>query len=86
MFPTGALARPESGTTEKGREPALPRLAPNSGRMAEVVWVHDGAVCVTIVDEPRRGFHDNTCRCGGCQASRPADSAAYFLPVDGRDG
>jgi hypothetical protein len=54
--------------------------------MAEVVWVHDGAVCVTIVDQPRRDFHDNTCRCGGCQASRPADPAAYFLPADGIEG
>ena len=77
----GALRRVESGTAESSRD-APPRPASTTGRMAEVVWVYEGAVCVKLLDEPRRGFHDHICRCGGCQAWRHADPAEYFLPDD----
>ena len=80
MFPMGALRRLESGTAESGRDAPSARPASNTGRLAEVVWVYEGAVCVTLLEEPRRGFHDHICRCGGCQASRHADPAEYFLP------
>jgi hypothetical protein len=44
-----------------------------------VEWVHEGPVCVTIIDEPRQA-HESACRCGGCVAARQPDCADDFLP------
>ena len=49
-----------------------------AAQMPLAVWVHDGLVCVTIVDLPRYAAHDGTCRCGGCHASLQADWAGHF--------
>jgi len=76
MFPMGAMRRLEDSA---GSGEASPRPA-NESRFTELVWVHEGPVCVDVIDEPARGFHDNTCRCGGCQALRVADPAELFLP------
>jgi hypothetical protein len=44
-----------------------------------VLWLHDGPVCVRIVDAPRRDLTQSSCRCGGCRAAHHADWAAMFL-------
>ena len=35
-----------------------------------VIWVHDGPVCVTIIDEPVRPVRDNYCHCDACRAAQ----------------
>jgi hypothetical protein len=75
MFPVGATRRLEDDPAIVEGSPH----APHSCRFAEVVWVHDGPVCVTIVEEPRRDFHGNTCRCGACRTALPPDDAITFL-------
>jgi hypothetical protein len=59
----------------EGSEAAPPARPPTT----LVAWIHDGPVCVSIIDEPRRA-HESACRCGGCHASAQADLAAQFLP------
>ena len=76
----GAVRRSASHSPENDGAAPAPRPASNTGSVAEVVWVHEGPVCVRIVDEPRRGIHDHSCQCAGCQASRLPDPAEYFLP------
>jgi hypothetical protein len=53
--------------------------APARPQTTLVVWINDGPVCVSIIDEPRRA-HESACRCGGCHASAQADLPSLFLP------
>ncbi len=75
MFPVKALRGIDSDSA--GSEARLPRaVAP---RIADVAWVHDGPVCVTIIDGPRPGMHDAYCRCDACQARVMPERASDFI-------
>jgi hypothetical protein len=43
-----------------------------------VIWVHDGPVCVTIIDAPPPHVSSGICRCPACQAHDP-DRAVRFV-------
>ena len=73
----GALRRTGAGVD---RSEAPSPGSQSATRLADVVWVHEGPVCVTILDPPRQSFHEDACPCGSCQASRHAELAAPFLP------
>jgi hypothetical protein len=62
------------------RKSSAPGPSQAAGRWPVVVWVHDGPVCVTIIDEDRAP-PESACRCGGCHCcgERP-DFADQFLP------
>jgi hypothetical protein len=55
----------------------LPRASPGPAPMA--VWVHDGLVCVTVVDVPVHESRSGVCRCAACHADEPADWATRFF-------
>jgi hypothetical protein len=76
MFPVGALRRIEAESADEAR--ASPRERA-SDRLPVVVWVQDGPVCVEIIDEAPAAPSGSVCRCGGCHASLPPDSAIDFL-------
>lgn len=44
-----------------------------------VLWLHDGPVCVRIIDTPWTDPPPTACRCGGCHAGLEADWAERFL-------
>jgi len=44
-----------------------------------VIWVHDGPVCVTIIDEPARPVRDNCCHCDACRAAQHDGWTVRFI-------
>ena len=64
-----------------GDDPAPPTFPPpTAANWPMVIWLKEGPVCVSIVDEPRHHWHDGICHCGGCRGTLEADWAARFLP------
>jgi hypothetical protein len=43
-----------------------------------VIWIHDGPVCVTVVDPPAPHASSGICRCPACRAHDP-DVAVSFV-------
>ena len=43
-----------------------------------VVWVHDGPVCVTVVDHPAQHVSNSLCRCPACLAHDPDRAVRYY--------
>jgi len=52
---------------------------PAGFRLPVAVWVHDGPICVTVIDEPYRELRDGVCRCAGCHAALLADRTVEFI-------
>jgi hypothetical protein len=46
--------------------------------MTMVIWVHDGPVCVTVVDLPAPHASSGICRCAACHAHDPDRAMRYF--------
>jgi hypothetical protein len=46
--------------------------------MPMVIWVHDGPVCVTIVDAPVPHVSSGVCRCAACHGHDPDLAVRYF--------
>jgi len=45
--------------------------------MTTVMWIHDGPVCVTVVDTPLR-VPCNACQCAACRTHQPDLAALYY--------
>ena len=43
-----------------------------------VIWVHDGPVCVTVVDLPPPHVSSGVCCCPACHAASADPAALYF--------
>lgn len=43
-----------------------------------VIWVHDGPVCVTVVDLPAPHATSGICRCAACRAHDPDGAVRFF--------
>jgi hypothetical protein len=56
---------------------ADPPAAAGAGT-TQVIWVHDGPVCVSVVDLPAPHVSSGICRCPACLAHDP-DRAVRFL-------
>jgi hypothetical protein len=51
--------------------------------MRTVIWVHDGPVCVTVIDDspcPTPALH---CQCQACSAANHVEWAARYLAPPG---
>lgn len=61
-------------------EPEAPAEGPEmpSTPMPMVVWVHDGPVCVTVVDSPAPHATSGICRCAACRAHNPDLAVRWF--------
>jgi hypothetical protein len=44
----------------------------------QVIWVHDGPVCVTVVDLPAPHASSGICRCPACLAHHPDRAVRFF--------
>jgi hypothetical protein len=55
--------------------PAMPATAPVP---QTVIWVHDGPVCVTVVDRPSPHAASGVCRCVACHEAYDPDRAVHF--------
>jgi hypothetical protein len=71
--------------TPAGERPAeeegAPATAPatsTSSQTTTVVWVHDGPVCMTIIDPPAPSAHNGVCHCPACHGSMPDDWDGHF--------
>jgi hypothetical protein len=47
-------------------------------RTPMVVWIHDGPVCVTVVDQIACALPRH-CQCQACRTTQHADWAVHFL-------
>jgi hypothetical protein len=65
------LLAPESPEPEPEPQPA-------TFHTPMVVWVHEGPVCVTIIDAPPSRPHRGVCTCDACAHSRLDDLPAPF--------
>jgi len=67
------------GKKEPGE--TLPSASPptKAGPTQVVVWVHDGPVCVAIVDLPTAHVPSGLCRCAACGGAHDPDRAARFF-------
>ena len=54
-----------------------PDAAPEEPSTPVVIWVHDGPVCVTIVDPPAPHTSSGICRCAACHAHDPDRAVRY---------
>jgi hypothetical protein len=66
MLPPGQEAPEETPLPE----PAAPTTM--------VIWVHDGPVCVTVVDQPLPHVPSGVCRCAACLAHDPDRAVRFF--------
>jgi hypothetical protein len=64
-------SRPEPEPPAEG-QPAPPGATPM------VIWVHDGPVCVTVVDPAPPHAPSGICRCAACRAHDPDAAARFF--------
>ena len=60
---------------EEDAENAPAPLAP----MQTVVWVHDGPVCVTIIDVPPPRRKSAVCHCDACEGASGPDRGVRFF-------
>ena len=52
--------------------------APAPFPLPMVFWVHDGPVCVTVVDPPSRYASGGVCCCPACRAHDPDQAVNFF--------
>jgi hypothetical protein len=60
-------------------EPADSRLSAPPARAQTVIWIHDGPVCVTVVDQPPPHLTNGVCRCAACGGAHEPDRAVRFF-------
>lgn len=65
----GMLPSDEDAPAERPPAPAEPTPM--------VIWIHDGPVCVTIVDAPPH-VPCGVCGCAACRAHVPDHSVRYY--------
>jgi len=71
---TKGMVPPGPDEAQDDRESELP-----PARTPTVIWVHDGPVCVDVVDVLPHPVAPANCQCQACVAARHADWAARFL-------
>jgi hypothetical protein len=66
---------------KKEPDDALPSAPPpvQPGPTQALIWVHDGPVCVTIVDLPAAHVPRGVCQCPACGGAHDPDGAVRFL-------
>jgi hypothetical protein len=68
----------------KQQVPPVPEAAQSptdeaSAVLQAVIWVHDGPVCVAVVDLPRPHVASGVCRCEACGGAHRPDRAVSFF-------
>lgn len=61
---------PDAPEQDPGPGPAVPTTV--------VVWIHDGPVCVTVVDLPPPHVGGGACNCAACSAHEPERAIRWF--------
>jgi hypothetical protein len=69
----GTLPPAQDAPDEKPPAPA--ELGPP---LTTVIWVHDGPVCVTVVDLPPPHASSGICRCAACHARDPDRAVCFY--------
>jgi hypothetical protein len=72
------MEEPPKGTQPCTAETAGEMPSESAAPLPVVMWVHDGPVCVTVVDLPPPYAPRGVCRCPACCAHDP-DEAVRFL-------
>jgi hypothetical protein len=70
------MAHREPSAAEIGADQAKPAA---QARTPTAVWVHDGLVCVAVIDLPPPQEPGGVCRCPACHGALQADWAKVFL-------
>ena len=60
-------------------EPADSKSPAPRAHTQTVIWVHDGPVCVTVVDLPPPHAIGGVCRCAACGGVHEPDRAVRFF-------
>jgi len=74
-----SVAHRMTPTPESRAEAAPAAAAAPAPQTLTVVWVYEGPVCVTVVDNPVDFPHDGVCHCAACHAAMCADLDDHFF-------